>query len=425
MADIIFNRIKVLLRELSSGEVVEDVTPDLVQANWTFKLSGGVESFTVALRRDAAGIGSLVCPSVEIWLQDSATAWTLVAAGYAQRLVPIVGRDRQPMLTIECVGHLQQLRWVYIENTWSSADVDTIVEDIIDNYVAGWPGVNVTRHTGKTTAGSGTTINEFEWAGTAYDAIIHLAEMQGGVEWGVAPFLITGTTYPAKFYFVDASETINNRVWKDEMFSVDYEYNITRVANHLVLRGDVQTDDGDALDTTEEDSTSQTSYGKRVEIIENTLISDPTDATTYLESIEGVLKDPGRSLAFRLKNKTVSDRYERNCPMGAVRTNDLFADAQRSWYINAITYVAQRDGLFDMEVNLGEKLGVRQIYPPAQSSGMGSQGGMKLLPFYGRGGYNALNPNYYKVDWSRTGPGGHYYTKEYWQDAEKNKGKGR
>lgn len=425
MADIIFNRLKVLIKEHSSGEVVEDVTPDVVQANWTFKRAGGVESFSVALRRDSSGIGGLTCPIVEIWLQDTDNSWTLAAAGYAIRLYPLVGADRQPMLTIEGVGYLQQLRWVQFSQTWENTDIDDIVNDIIDNTVAGWTGVGITRHTGKTTAGSGTSHVRLEWNGTAYDVIMHLAEILGGVEWGVAPFLISGTWYPAKFYFVAASSTVNHYFWKHEMASVDYEFGLGRIANYLVLRGDAQQATGDALSTTEEDATSQTDYGKRAEIIENTLIDNATDAATYLQALEGVFKDPARGLAFRVKNRTVNDRLEANCPMGTVRTDDLFFDAQRSWYVNAVTYVAQRDGKLDMEINCGEKLGVRRIYPPAQHGGMGAQPGMKMLPFYGRGGYTPLNPNFHKIDWSRTGPGGWYYPKEYWKMQEKNKSRAR
>ena len=418
------NRVKVLIKEYASGNVILDATPHLVQASWTFKRHGGIESFYVSLAMDDPGLQGLTAPIVELWMAriDSAgetpiADWDMVAAGPAVRMYPLYSPGQNPMLTIECVGYLQQLKWATFAATYDEDDIDTIIEDIIDTQIAS--DVDITRHTGKTTAGSGTQHYRFEWDGYAYDAIMHCAEILGNVEWGVMPFEISGTWYPAKFYFVASSSTVTQHYFASDMLNIDYEYNLERVRNNLVLRGDIQEDDGDVLDTTEEDATSQTTYGKRTEIIHNPFIDNATDAGTYLQALENVLKNPGRGLAFMTKNNDHSDRLELNVPMGAIRVWDLFTDVNsRDWYVNSITYTVQRDGSLDMDINAGDKLGVRQIYPPSQR-GQSGAGGMKLLPFYGRGGYNkALNPNWHLIDWSRRGPGGWYYPKEWWKQRE-------
>jgi len=425
MADIIGNRIKVLVKEHASGEYVEDVTPDLIQAQWTWKAHGGIESFEVVLARTSAGLSGFICPIVEIWCQDADNGWTMVCAGHALHLIPMIESGRLPTLTLVCAGFLQQLKWVYIDSTWDSTTLDAVVEDVIDNTVVGWTGVDVSRWTAKTTAGSGTTITNLEFDGVVYDLIASLAEEQGSVIWGVIPQLISGAWYSAKFYFVDTSATVNNHFFASDMSNIAYDYNIDRIKNSYRMRGDYQLDDGDTLDTTGDDSTSQTSYGKREEVIDNCYIDNPTDAETYLAAIENVLKNPGRSLGFTLSNKTVGDRLERNIAVGVSKVWDVFADANnQSWHCNSVTYVAKSDGRLDMYVNLGEKLGVRQIYPPGQAGAPGGQPSRNYTPYYGRGGYNPLNPNFNEVDWGRKGPGGRYYTKDYWSmvDAAK-KGK--
>lgn len=419
MADRIHNRIKVLIREHASDEYVEDVTPDLIQASWTFKRHGGVEQISVCLARTTPGLSGFTCPIVEIWCQDADNSWIMVAAGHAIRLYPMRVAGKDPMLTIEAVGYLQQLRWCYIAaKTWEDTTLDAIVEDIIDNTVAG--DTDISRWTAKTTAGAGTTVTRFEFEGFAYDAIVHLAEAQGGVEWGVKPQLIAGTWYPAKFYFVDTTSDVNQHFFASDMSSIEYEYNIGRVRNNLIMRGDYQTDDGDVENSTDEDSTSQTDYGKRTEIINNPYIDNPTDAADYLGKIEAVLKDPGKSLGFTIHSKGVGDRLEVNTPVGVSHVWDIFSDANsQDWYFNAVTYVAKQDGWLDMYISLGEKLGVRQIYPPSQPAGSGIYNGM---PTYGRGAWGSvpgLDPN-------RRTQRGWYRTKEDWKIIDEiNKRRGK
>jgi len=311
-------------------------------------------------------------------------------------------------LTIEAVGYLQQLKWCYLAaNTWDSTTLDAVVEDIIDNYVAS--DTDLTRWTAKTTAGSGTTITEYSFEGYAYDAIMHLAEIEGAVEWGVKPELISGTWYRAKFYFVATSSTVNQNYFASDMSNIEYEYNIGRVRNNLIMRGDIQTDDGDVLDKSDEDSTSQTAYGKRTELINNPYIDNATDAADYLGKVETALKDPGRSLGFTIHSKGVGDRMEANTPVGVSHVWEIFGDAnQQEWYFNSVTYVVKQDGWLDMYISLGEKSGIRQIYPPSQPAGSGIYNGM---PTYGRGAWGhvpGLDPN-------RRTQRGWYRTKEDWK----------
>lgn len=416
MADIAGNHLKVLLKEYASGNYIEDVSPDVVQVAWTFKMQGGIEAFEVVLARDSAGLSGLTHPIVEIWCQDADSSWVMVAAGQCLHENPLCAPGRVPTLTLICAGYLQQLHHAYFDHDYSSTTLDAVVEDIIDTQVAA--DVDITRWAAKTTAGSATVVNSFKFDGTAYGAIAHCAEMQGGVEWGVMPQLIGGTWYPAKFYFVASSATVNNHFFATDMWNIEYDYDYSRIRNDFVLRGDFQANDGDTLDTTESDSTSQTNYGKRTEIIDNAFIDDADDAGIYLEAVEAALKDPGRGLGFSVSGKGVSDRMERNAPMGVSHIWNLFTDADaQDWHCNSLVYVAKPDGSLDMYLNFGDKLGVRQIYQTPQRTG-GYMPGRNWLPVYGRGGYNPLNPNHHDVDWGRpvgTGRKQRFHTKEFWK----------
>lgn len=243
----------------SSGRLIKILNKIIRTMSWEYDRIGGCGrcSMTAAALYDSFDpIGPDY--DLQIWMEDESGVARLFYRGYLESHEPVLQDGDQ--INLSFFGYSGQLKRVRVQNSYSGQEVSEVVKDILDNYVL--PNTDIT-YSVEDIEASTFTIDTLEFDALADTALKTLAELAGTYEWGI--------NRERKFFFKKPSNDIRHylRISKDtSQFSSLDDYSL--IYNRIYLKG------GKVADVTFEDqidnAESQTSYGLRSKIINNSAI---------------------------------------------------------------------------------------------------------------------------------------------------------
>ena len=243
---------------------------------WEYRRIGGCGTcrFTLSRPFDAKGdIDGIY--DVQILISNRLTgAYDLWYRGFVQQLAPAL-EDPSESVDVVIAGYGAQLAFVRLSKTYNTQEtMEAIVTDIIQNFVA--PNTKIL-YDAALIAATGVSLQAGEslkFDTTVDVALKTVATIVGTREWGVG--------VDRKFFFKAQSSTIKHRfIPGHDVVRFEDLIDYSRIKNKLFLKGGGSP----AFTTTQEDTGSQTSWGKREEIITNSAITTNPTGTNYLNAL--------------------------------------------------------------------------------------------------------------------------------------------
>lgn len=262
-------RYAVELRNRDSN-IVKILTKDIKNLTWEYNRLGGYGRCTMTLPISYDELDDYISPDydIQIYLPNEANDGTnLVYRGYAESYKPeALNPDK---VTLQFFGYVGQLKRIRVNETYTSEDVNDIVKDVIQNFVADDTDII---YDASLIDGPTFTVDTITFDETADGVMKTLSELAGSVEWGVGS--------DRKFFFKTRNDTIRHYVrFKKGIGKFDIINDYSQIINRLVIKG--ASSFVEVVDNTE----SQNNYGLRTKITSNTAISSSSVAQQYGTSI--------------------------------------------------------------------------------------------------------------------------------------------
>lgn len=239
--------------------------------------------------------------------------------------------------TIRAVGYVGQLGKLVVTRTYSGWAVEDIVRDVLDEYVVGISGVDVTYDATDIEA-TGLIVKEIEFDDTVVNVMRKLADLVGKREWGVGP--------DAKFFFKERTNDLAFTLFAGSELE-DYEPidDWEAIVNRIYIRGGRKAD-GTIYRYTADNSESQTDFGFGVKarLFNNSSIQNDTDANRYAQAIMQDTSNLARRTRARLKASRVF--FHESTPIGFVQVPNVNVGLDRPIY-GTFLYGTQRYGGVD------------------------------------------------------------------------------
>lgn len=233
----------------------------------------------------------------------------LVYRGWVAGITPVL--DDAQSVTLDIRGYFDRLNNLIIQDTGGkkaySADlVSDIVDDIVDTFVT--PNTPITKGT---IDASDFTADTLEFKCSIIEALKTLADLEGGVEYGVDEDLI--------FFWRDIDSSITHRFFVGnniKMFEKRYDY--SKIVNRIYLEG------GDVADVPYaymlENTDSQDTYFLSEQIITNGSITTSSVADQYLTQKLNQVSGPVLNVRVKIVNTDI--RIEDVVPLGTISVYD-------------------------------------------------------------------------------------------------------
>lgn len=263
-----------------SFTILELLDSEMMNLTWEFSRIGGCGSITFDLPRaycNEKAIGGDF--NLRLYVRNPTTkAYDLWYQGIVEMKSPNVrGSDE----TIQVQGHgyqAQLSRIQLIGVTYTSQEASVIIKDILDNYIT--PNTDISYDIGDLTATS-FTFDSITFNTDALSAIQTIADTVGGREWGVDE--------NRDFYFLARSSTVGLRFpLGDKVTNFNNDDSFKDVVNRVIVQGGDVAGVPFAPDPTASaynDIPSQTKYGRRDQIYQNSSILTDTVAEQFASSI--------------------------------------------------------------------------------------------------------------------------------------------
>jgi len=282
-------------------ELIKVLTKDVSKLSWEYNRIGGYGRCTLVLPMDYQELDSYMNPDFDIQIylpNEDDTGENLVYRGYAESYRPVTLNPDK--VTLQFFGYIGQLKRIRINETYTSKDVNYIVKDIIENYVADDTGI---LYDESLISGPSFVVDTITFDETADGALKMLAELSGAVEWGVGS--------DRKFFFKERENTIKHYSrFKIDINKLDIINDYGQIINRLIIKG------GDSFEDTVNNTESQNAFGLRTQITSNSAITTEAVAQQYGTSIllEKATINSRANLSI-LKNRKL---YEETVPIGKI-----------------------------------------------------------------------------------------------------------
>ncbi len=336
-----FTLIKVLNKKIS-------------KLSWEYSRIGGCGRCTMILPIDYQELDAFINPDFDIQIKlpnEDNTDKVLVYRGYAESYRPVA--KNPDTVTLQFFGYIGQLKRIRINKTYTAQDVNVIVKDIIENFVA--PDTKILFDE-ELINGPSFIIDTITFDETADGALRTLAELSGAVEWGVGS--------DRNFFFKERSDDINHYGrFKVDVQKLDVINDYSQIINRLIIKG------ASGFEETVNNTESQSSFGLRTQITSNTAITTSPVAQQYGTTI--LLE---KAAINSRANLTIIDNnrlFEENIPIGRISVlaetiaqaklyNDddaiygqIFYGGQQSFQIDKIKYTLAGSGT-NVIMNIGQ-----------------------------------------------------------------------
>jgi len=273
-------RVEIRDRSFNLLELLENEILDL---SWDYSRIGGCGGFRFSLPREYCNEKYISGDfNVRIYIRNVSTkAYDLWYQGLVEDKVPNI-RGVEETIDVSGHGYFAQLARIQIDRDYSSQEISVIVKNILDNDIT--PNTDISYDGGDVVATS-FTADTLEFNTDGKSAMQTLAEIVGTREWGVDK--------DRKFFFKARSSTVGftfplGRYIKD--FSSDQDFR--SIVNNVIVQG---AESGGTPFTREVgDTSSQTKYGLREKVVQNSSIStnDVADefGNAYLSEFKEVVR---------------------------------------------------------------------------------------------------------------------------------------
>lgn len=281
--------------------LIKVLTKDAKKLSWEYNRIGGYGRCTLSLPIDYQELDSYMNPDFDIQIylpNEDDTGENLVYRGYAESYRPIALNPDK--VTLQFFGYVGQLKRIRINKTYTSEDVNTIVKDVIENFVSSDTSVV---YDSSLINGPSFVVDTITFDETADGVLRTLAELSGAVEWGVGS--------DRKFFFKERDSNIKHYSrFKVDINKLDIINDYSQIINRLVIKG--ASDFEETVNNTE----SQSNFGLRTQITSNTAITTSPVAQQYGTSI--LLEKA--SINSRANLTIINNRklFEKTIPLGAI-----------------------------------------------------------------------------------------------------------
>jgi hypothetical protein len=240
--------------------------------------------------------------NIQIRLEDGQGGTNLVYSGYVESNRPVV--DVKPSVQLKAFGYSGQLARVRVNETYANVEVSVIVKDILDTYVL--PDTSI-EYVDVDIEPTGFSIDSLPFDCMADEAMKTLAEIAGGVEWGV--------DVNRKFFFTKKSDAIRHYLrYKIDVAKFDPLDDYGAIINRLYIKGGKVG--GVQFEDTANNSESQGRYGLRSQIISNSSIVTSSVSQRYGTMMLADQAKVQRKISIKVKINTRF--FEQTIPLGKI-----------------------------------------------------------------------------------------------------------
>ncbi len=258
---------------------------------------------------------------IKVWTGDASDA-KLVYRGWVAGVNPVLKDDQEIMLDIR--GYFDLCKFIIVQDsdvakTYTSELVSDIADDIIDTFV-----VANTDITKGTVDASGQTAATLSFKTTAESAFKTLADLEGGVEYGVDEDLV--------FFWRDQGTSVSKKfIVGDDIKVLQRKEDFSKIINKYYLEGKQTA--GVPYTRTGENATSQSTYFLAEAIIQNGAVSSNSVADQLISALLSDNDAPKYQMNLTVPNTTL--RLEDTIPLGKVSIYDVeydeFSAAAKLW----------------------------------------------------------------------------------------------
>jgi hypothetical protein len=321
-------------------ERLEDLTENL---DFEYNRIGGCGSFEMEVMRKF-GDSSRFEADDDIRLYVKAVSngsYQLMYRGYVDNFTPTAEAPRERWI-IRGQGYVGQLNRVIVTATYQNVPVEVIIKSILDNYVVGKAGIDIT-YLAADIENTGLVVSEISFDDTVTDIIQKLSDLVGQREWGVDE--------NARFFFKQRSNNITHilQLGMDlETYEVKDDWE--SIANRIEIRGGrISSTNNSIYSLTVNNVPSQTAFGLRAKIYNNSSIKNDTDGNRYgqaiLQEASNVTRRANAELTVRPTN------YHATKPLGVIQVPNLDAGLTRTILGNFTYGVPKYGGMDSFQVH--------------------------------------------------------------------------
>ncbi len=271
--------VKVVMSDRSFN-VLEILDREFIDLNWEWQRVGGCGSFSFQLPREYCNEKFISGDfNVKIYNRNPSTNdYDLWYQGIVETKAPNVRGD-QELIAVQGHGYQAQLSRIQLANvSYSSTEVSAIVTSLLNNYVIDNTDI---AFSGGDIINTGVTLDSIVFNGSVQDAMQTLADIVGTREWGVDE--------DRNFFFKQRSSTAGLYfALGDKVTAFTSDDSFKDIVNRVIVQG------GDIAGTpftpnptgaAYNDTSSQTKYGRRDQVYQNSSIITDDVAEQFADSI--------------------------------------------------------------------------------------------------------------------------------------------
>lgn len=305
---------QILLSD-KNGVRKQDLTPFTDGLNYMWNAKGGCGRAKMIVHKPYRDFDIDSLDDIQIRLKDLVNGGSkLVYRGWIANTNPKLSTNESIILDVRGYFDLFKRRIVQDNTdpkTYTGKLISEIVEDILDTFIT--PTTSITKGTIDV---SSFTADTLEFDGNAFDVMATLADIDGGIEYGVDENLVffwrTQSTTVRKKFLVGSDISIFNR-------KISYD----KIINRIYFEGGKV---GDApYKEIEESTDSQFAYGLAEKKIVNSAITTSSVAGQYLGNLLDQNSAPQSKMTLAIPE--TSFRFEDTLPMGKISIYDVEYDA--------------------------------------------------------------------------------------------------
>jgi hypothetical protein len=349
---------RVELRD-KSFNILEILDAEISNLSWEYDRVGGCGSFSFDLPRrycDEKYISGDF--NIRIYVRNTSTkAYDLWYQGIVEKKAPNV-RD-QEIISVQGHGYQAQLSRIQLSNvTFTNTEASVIVKYLLDNYVVS--STDITYSASDITATT-FTFDSIVFNTDVLSALQTIADTVGTREWGVGK--------SRDFFFKQRSSTQGlNFVLGDKVESFTSDDSFKDIVNRVIVQGG---DVGgvpflpDSTTSPYNDTSSQTKYGRRDYVYQNSSITTDAVAQQIAASILAEKKDVIRRASAVLASYETQIEATAPIPLFAlIARGTLYGEkyygtflysGQITFQVNRITYsLSSADSSLTTNLDLGQ-----------------------------------------------------------------------
>ncbi|MCK9324727.1 MAG: hypothetical protein M0P69_04445 [Bacteroidales bacterium] len=288
----------------SSGELRKYLTPWVRSVSWEWNRIGGCGRCNISLAMGYCDIKFVVGDDIQIRVKSGSTT-KLVYRGWVASIVPTLKIGQEIRLDVR--GYFDLLDHVVVQDTgsdktYTSSSIGDIVDSIADTFIAA--NTDITKGTINSTAFS---VDSITFKSSVSDALSTLAEIAGGIEYGVDENL--------SFFWLAERVTLR-KIFRAGMDVESYEKRTD--GNQLINK--IYFEGGSDHRNSGQNSDSQSRYYLAEKIMMNSSITTSSVSAQFISAQLDLYSRP--KTVLRIKVPNVALRLEDSLPIGKIAVSD-------------------------------------------------------------------------------------------------------